>query len=375
MRERGRLVKVRAGRCTARRTALGRAATCSSARTVDTSQSGSNAAARSRTFTRSITARGTKSVEQDLCQAISSVFWGCYGLAWLPQLPASQRSYTRPAVVTIAAEHQGTQNRRFEIALHDQSRVEAVLYRGDTLCISSQVGCAVQCPFCASGANGLARNLTAEELRDQVRVVQAITPRIERVTVSGIGEPLHNHDAVRDFVFWCRKVGLKPSLTTSGGPLRRLTEWLHTPHNGLTVSVHAGTESARARLVPKGPPLDALFEVLHRELPVISRSKKKKTALAYLLLDDENDSQEEVAAFVKRAAPLGLMTHLYAFNPVSTSNARRASQSRYASAYQQMSDAGMRVRMSSQARIEANGGCGTLVALSNKHHRMRATAT
>ncbi|MBC7174580.1 MAG: rRNA methyltransferase, partial [Polyangiaceae bacterium] len=57
----------------------------------------------------------------------------------------------------IASTHLGTWNHRYEVALADGARVESVLYRGDTLCISTQVGCAVGCPFCASGAFGLDR--------------------------------------------------------------------------------------------------------------------------------------------------------------------------------------------------------------------------
>ena len=114
-------------------------------------------------------------------------------------------------------------------------------------CASSQVGCAVRCPFCASGANGLGRSLTLAEMIEQVEAVQALGHTLARVTVSGVGEPLHNHHVVQEFVRACHARGLAPSLTTSGGPLPRLREWLHAPHNGLTISIHAGSETdARA---------------------------------------------------------------------------------------------------------------------------------
>ena len=76
-------------------------------------------------------------------------------------------------------------NRRFRVELGDGSAVEAVHYRGDTLCISSQVGCAVGCPFCASGANGLLRPLAFDELWGQVEAVRARDLTVKRVTVSG----------------------------------------------------------------------------------------------------------------------------------------------------------------------------------------------
>ncbi|MBX3273751.1 MAG: radical SAM protein [Sandaracinaceae bacterium] len=253
------------------------------------------------------------------------------------------------------------QNRRFRVLLADGASVEAVLYRGDSLCISSQVGCAVGCPFCASGARGLSRSLTLEELLGQLDAVRAEGHAVSRVTVSGVGEPLHCR-AVLPFLDACRAARIKPSLTTSGGPLARLREAIGAPHNGLTVSVHAGTEPARALAVPHGPALAPLFDVLGEEVPRLSRSRQRKVALAYLLVEGLNDADAELDAFAARAARLGLWTHLYAYNPVPTSAHRPVSRARYEAAYARLSAAGLRVRMSCQARVEPNGGCGTLVA-------------
>lgn len=265
-------------------------------------------------------------------------------------------------MVEIVSEHVSPSNRRFVIRLSDGALVESVVYRGDTLCVSSQVGCAVGCPFCASGAKGFGRNLSLEELTGQVERIASSHP-IVRATVSGIGEPLHNHRVVLDFVEWCRARRIGPSLTTSGGPISRLREWIHAHHNGLTISVHSGTESIRARAVPRGPTLSDLFGALEDELPRATSSRRKKMALAYLLIEGLNDNDAELDAFIDRAKPLRLMTHLYDHNPVPTSDLHGVGRERYAVAYQRMTDAGLRVRMSSQARLEANGGCGTLVAV------------
>jgi 23S rRNA (adenine2503-C2)-methyltransferase len=257
-------------------------------------------------------------------------------------------------------------NRRFRVELGDGSAVEAVHYRGDTLCISSQVGCAVGCPFCASGANGLLRPLAFEELWGQVAAVRARDLTVKRVTVSGVGEPLHSHRGVFELIARCRAEQIGPSVTTSGGPLERLRELLHLPHNGLTISVHAGSEAMRQQLVPRGPALEPLFRLLGEELPRLSRSRQRKLALAYLVLARQNDGDAEVDAFVERVLPLGLTVHLYAYNPVATSSQEPVGRARYEAIYQRMRERGLTVRMSSQARIEANGGCGTLVAEQNR---------
>lgn len=266
-------------------------------------------------------------------------------------------------LVQLVEEATSDWNRRFGLRLSDGAEVEAVLYRGDTLCVSSQVGCAVRCPFCASGANGLGRSLTLEELRGQVALVRGLGHEVVRCTVSGVGEPLHAFDAVVPFVRAGAAEGRPTSLTTSGGPLSRLVAVLHEPHNGVTISVHAGSEAVRARLVPKAPSLGELFAALADVVPGLGRNRRKKLALSYLLVEGENDTDDELLAFAARARPLDLAVHLYAYNPIPNGPYRRLDRARYEAAYARLVAEGLRVRMSSQARIDANGGCGTLVAL------------
>lgn len=277
---------------------------------------------------------------------------------------ALRRERVRRSIVELVEIDREGSNLRYRVRLDDGAAVEAVLYRGSSLCISCQVGCAVRCPFCASGANGLSRTLSFDELCGQVRRVLERGLTVSHVTVSGVGEPLHNPHLM-DFLAWCRAERIAPSVTTSGGPLSRLSELLHAHHNGLTISVHAGTDACRALAVPHGPALDPLFEVLSDGIPTMSKSRRRKIALGYLLIADLNDDDAEVDAFAARAAPLGIWTHLYAFNPVSTSAHRPVSRERYEAAYRRLSDRGLRVRMSCQARVVQNGGCGTLVARSS----------
>ena len=269
--------------------------------------------------------------------------------------------------VRLELVDEGPVNARYLVHLDDGARVEAVRYRAHTLCLSSQVGCAVGCPFCASGANGLARPLTEGELRFQVEAVEeAGGIPLERLTLSGVGEPLHAHGATRPFLDWARSRGLPTSLTTSGGPTPRLREWLHAPHNGLTLSCHAGTEATRAALVPRGPSLADLFATLGDELPSMTRKRRKKTALAYLLLAGANDGKGDIDGFLDRAVPLGLRVHLYGYNPVPTSDHRGPDPERFDAIEDHMRQRGARVVRSSKARRRANGGCGTLIAIRRR---------
>lgn len=265
-------------------------------------------------------------------------------------------------MIRLASESTSASNAKWVVSLEDGAAVEAVLYRADTLCISSQVGCAVRCPFCASGANGLGRSLRFEELVAQVEAVEALGHRLARLTVSGVGEPLHNPDVLLRFLAWAHARRTPASLTTTGGRLDRLAEVVRAEHNGVTLSVHAGTEATRRALVPHGPTLGELHAALDPILATLGRNRRKKLALAYLMVAGRNDGDDELDAFAERAAHHRLPVHLYALNPVATSDERPVDRARYEAAYARLRGHALVVRMSSRARLEANGGCGTLVA-------------
>lgn len=276
-------------------------------------------------------------------------------------------------IVHTHAPSEGTGNVRYVVRLDDGAEVEAVVYRGDTACLSTQVGCGVRCPFCASGANGLARSLGADEMMGVLVALEARGHAIARVTLSGSGEPMHASEACADVVRRCHARRTPASLTTSGGP--KLRAWLDEtapPHNGITISVHAGSEAVRARLVPGGPALAPLFAMLEGRVPRLPRKRRKKIALAYLVIEGANDADEELDAFAERALPIGVAVHLYAHNAVPTSPLRGVGRARYEAIYARLVARGLVVRMSSQARLEANGGCGTLVALRTQKRTAQA---
>ena len=251
----------------------------------------------------------------------------------------------------------------FLIHLADGLQVEAVYYGSGTLCISSQAGCGVGCPFCASGAHGLLRNLSRAELHHQLQWVrnQGISPRA--LTLSGIGEPLHNPVAVAEFLGDCIAAGLPPSLTTIGAPLNHLRQFLQLPHNGLTLSLHAGQVATHQRLIPAGPDLDQLFALLLQLWPQLSRRRRRKIAINYLLLHQINDSPAELDALLTRLRPFPEPTiHLLSCNPVPGSRFRSPPADQQQLWYQTLRAAGLNARRPNRWRRQRRGGCGTLVA-------------
>lgn len=258
---------------------------------------------------------------------------------------------------------QCAENKKFLVSLSDGAAVETVWYGSGTLCISSQAGCALGCPFCASGAHGLQRNLSTEELVRQLEAARESGAIVQRVTVSGIGEPLHNPEAVAAFIRHCRGHNLTVSVTTTGSPLSALRRFLQLPHNGLMLSVHAGTAATHRRLVPHGPDFDRLWELLGEALPALPRRRRRKIGVNYLLLSGINDSAEELSALTSRLRHHPDITlHLLTCNPVPGSPFVSPDPASVDALHGFLAEQGFNVRRPNRWRTRLEGGCGTLRA-------------
>ncbi len=210
-----------------------------------------------------------------------------------PAVPSGLRSVSR---------QQGSMSTKhlFELAEEggrDSAAIESVRITrrtGATACVSSQAGCAVRCAFCASGAQGLARDLTAGEIVEQVIALGA---GVNRVVYMGVGEPLHNLDAVLTSMRILRdRRGLAlptsaMTLSTVGDPagLARLRE-VHMRLN-LTISLHATRDEVRHRLMP-GTARHGVEDVVGAA-QAWSRRHRRPVTYAYLVLPGVNDSRAD----------------------------------------------------------------------------------
>ncbi|MDQ7037850.1 MAG: radical SAM protein [Aquificota bacterium] len=252
----------------------------------------------------------------------------------------------------------GDLNRLLVFELEDGNRVESVFYRGDTLCVSTQAGCPVGCVFCASGREGLIRNLTPEEITGQVLLARTLFP-VKRVAFAGIGDPLLNWDSVRETFWWFKGEGLKVSFYTAGKPADRLKDLLLIPHSGVTVSVHSTDPEVRRKLMPHAGDLDSLLGVLREVLPSLSKRKRNKISLAYMPIKGVNDSEEEVVRIGLLAKELGVGITLLYYNKVSAFDP--VGPERYEEIFRKLRSMGVRVTLSTRFRRDRIGGCGTLV--------------
>ncbi len=278
------------------------------------------------------------------------------------------RPLSLEAVETRAAPRGAARKTLFSTA--DGHPVEAVLmlYSGRaTVCVSTQVGCAVGCTFCASGRLGLRRDLTAEEIVDQVlhfaRELRPIDRRVTNVVFMGMGEPFHNYD---ETLRACRllnddggfALAARAISVSTVGVVPAIDRFAGEPEQfNLAVSLHAVTDALRDRLVPlnRTYPLDDLFAACARYV----RSTHRKLLFEYVVLRGLNDTDEQVQLLAARVRPPHYHLNLIAYNETGGAFARPAAAD-VAALKARLEAAGVSctVRRSPGAEIEA--ACGQL---------------
>ena len=212
--------------------------------------------------------------------------------------------------------------------LHDESHVEAVLIPGVksrvTLCLSSQVGCAMGCTFCATGQLGLKRNLEAGEIVAQIHAAIAHTRpqgrRVSHLVFMGMGEPMQNYDAVMNTIrivtdsrgpcLEARKITV-----STVGLVKRMVQFGRSFEGRvqLALSLHAGTDATRQRIIPLAHtyPLAELKRVCQAHpLP-----GSRHLMIEYVILPGVNDTDAELAGVAQWADGLACVVNLVPFNP------------------------------------------------------------
>ncbi len=174
-----------------------------------------------------------------------------------------------------------------------------------TLCVSSQIGCAVGCKFCATALDGLVRNLSTGEIIDQfIQVQKDISLKIRNVVFMGMGEPLANYENVRKSVEimispWGLDLSKRRVSVSTSGIISQLQKMMHDPimkEINLAVSINATTQTMRSHLMPisRSNTLEDLFDVL-KKFPY---PEDRRIMLEYVLIDGVNDSIEDAKRLV-----------------------------------------------------------------------------
>ncbi len=243
-----------------------------------------------------------------------------------------------------------------------------------TQCVSTQVGCAMGCVFCASGVAGLKRHLGADEIIAQVitgRAELEAGERLTNVVFMGMGEPLHNYDATARAIRLLTHpdgVGLSTrriTVSTSGlvPEIARLGADFGG-HVGLAVSLHAADDETRARLMPinKKYPLAALVAALHAyPLP-----RRRRITIEYTLVAGRNDAPAEAARLARLLRGLPVKVNLIPMNPIEASALGPPDLAGVFAFQRVLCDAGYSCFIRRRRGDDVSAACGQLALLGAK---------
>lgn len=244
-------------------------------------------------------------------------------------------SISRLPVLKTKTASDGTN--KFLFGLEDGNTVESVLIperNHYTLCVSSQVGCALGCRFCVTGQGGLVRNLSSAEIINQVWEIrkQLTDPaQLTNLVFMGMGEPLANYEALVSAIEaltnsnWGMKFATRRITVSTAGLVPRIPDLGRDTRVNLAVSLNAVDGDTRTRLMPinrKYPLGDLLAACRHFPLPA-----GRKITFEYILIKDLNDSVDDARRLAKLLAPLKAKINLIPFNPFEHSEFERPSES------------------------------------------------
>ncbi|TCS84358.1 23S rRNA (adenine(2503)-C(2))-methyltransferase RlmN [Tepidibacillus fermentans] len=199
---------------------------------------------------------------------------------------------------------------KFLFQLHDGHAIETVIMKhnyGNSVCVTTQVGCRMGCTFCASTLGGVARNLTPGEIVAQVvesqKLLDRTGERVSSIVVMGSGEPFDNYDATIQFIKIVNedkglKIGQRHITVSTSGIVPRIYDFADLKWQvGFAVSLHAPNEELRTRLMPinKKYPIKELMEACHYYI----NTTKRRITFEYALMGNVNDQDEHARELAK----------------------------------------------------------------------------
>ncbi|MEJ2692638.1 MAG: 23S rRNA (adenine(2503)-C(2))-methyltransferase RlmN [Candidatus Thiodiazotropha sp.] len=272
-----------------------------------------------------------------------------------------------PELILEQPARDGT--RKWVIELQDGQRIETVFIPDEgrsTICVSSQVGCALECAFCSTARQGFSRNLSVAEIIGQIWIATrelGVPP--SNIVMMGMGEPLANFDAVvtamnimqDDLAYMVSKY--RVTISTSGivPALKRLRELCDI---SLAVSLHAPENGLRDQLVPinRKYPLEELIPAC-REF--VRGDKRRKVTWEYVMLDGVNDSLRQAKALIRLLEGTPSKVNLIPFNPFPGSPYQVSPPERVEAFRQRLKRSGIIATTRKTRGDEIDAACGQLV--------------
>ena len=300
--------------------------------------------------------------------------------AAMSNLPAPFREHLASrfelnAVHAVHTRHATDTTEKFLFQLRDHALIETVLIPATpgltsqsdrhTVCVSTQVGCAYGCKFCASGLAGIKRDLTAAEIVDQVLQIQKLTgERVSNLVVMGMGEPLANYDNVLRALrilnaSWALGIGARKMTISTVGLAPRIRQLADEPMQiRLAISLHGATDAIRSQIMPvsKKHPLSELLDACDYYV----NTRHRMLTFEYILIEDVNDMLEQAHKLAALARRLHAKVNLIPYNPVEGLTWKRPDRDRCKMFQHTLKTAGITATLRTEKGNDIAAACGQL---------------
>jgi 23S rRNA (adenine2503-C2)-methyltransferase len=265
---------------------------------------------------------------------------------------------------------------KFLFGLRDNTFIESVLIPASpalygsasdrkTLCVSTQVGCAYGCKFCASGMEGWTRNLEPGEIVEQVLRVEALSgEKINNIVFMGMGEPLANYDNLLQSIEiirapWGIGIGARHITVSTSGLAPRIRGLADQPLQvRLAISLHGATDDVRQTIMPINRKFN--LAALMDACAYYCEKKHQRITFEYILIENVNDGLDQAMELARLARRLEAKVNLIPYNTVQGLSWKRPSQTRQQTFYRAVRKGGVDATIRLEKGHDINAACGQL---------------
>ncbi len=274
------------------------------------------------------------------------------------------------SIIDIQEDEHGT--KKVLISLYDNKTIEAVILNKDdriTFCLSSQVGCAYRCAFCATGKMGFTRNLSSEEMLVQFLLLRNEAKKVNSIVFMGMGEPLANYknlfNAIRDINNYKGfNLGIRHITVSTVGDVEGIKRLIERDIDvRLAVSLHSLKDDVRSSIMPinKKYPIKSLISILKK----YSKQGKRIITFEWTLIDGVNDTVNDAYRIVNLKKELPFKINIIALNPIEGISYKPSSKENIKRFKKILTDNGVTVIQRYKQGTKILAGCGQLATKQN----------
>lgn len=281
-------------------------------------------------------------------------------------------SFSNLELITKSISSDGTQ--KFLYGLHDKNLIEAVVMKhhyGNSLCITTQVGCNIGCSFCASGQLKKKRDLTTGEMVLQIIETEKImNQKIDSVVLMGIGEPFDNFNNTINFLKIANhqkglNIGARRLTVSTSGIVPKIYEFADLKLQvNLALSLHAAINETRTKLMKINNvySVDKIIEAIKYYLDKTNR----RVTIEYILIDEVNDKKEDANALIRLLEGMNVYINLIPYNEVLEAPYKRSKLANQKQFLNYLKRGGLDVTLRKEQGHDINAACGQLRSIQEK---------